>query len=69
MKSVSINLDPSRADKLNKISEATANNMASVSVAGELLEFEQAKLSPTRLAQILLNSAIDRAYSRLSPIH
>ena len=69
MKSVSINLDPVHADKLDKISEATKGNMTNVSIAGEFIEFEQPKLSATKLAQPLLNSAIDRAYSQLPPIH
>tara|TARA_X000001388_G_C2117605_1_gene80216 strand:+ start:286 stop:495 length:210 start_codon:yes stop_codon:yes gene_type:complete len=69
MKSVSFNLDPVHADKLDKISEATKGNMTNVSIAGEFIEFEQPKLSATKLAQALLNSAIDRAYSQLPPIH
>ena len=69
MKSVTINLDPDRADKLDKISEATKGNMTNVSIAGECIEFEQPKLSATKLAQALLNSAIDRAFSQLPPIH
>jgi len=69
MKSVSITLDESRADKLDKLSEATKGNMTNVSIAGEFIEFEQPKLSATKLAQALLNSSIDRAYSQLPPIH
>ena len=68
MKSVSITLDPVHADKLSKISEATKGNTSNVAIAGEFIEFEQPKLSATKLAQALLNSAIDRAYSQLSPI-
>lgn len=65
MKNVQIVLDQSRADKLKKISEATKGNMTNVSVAGEFIEFEQPKLSSSKLAQALLNSAIDRAFSQL----
>ena len=65
MKNVQIVLDQNRADKLKKISEATKGNMTNVSVAGEFIEFEQPKLSSSKLAQALLNSAIDRAFSQL----
>ena len=47
------------------ISEATKGNMTNVSIAGEFIEFEQPKLSASKLAQALLNSAIDRAFSQL----
>ena len=65
MKNVQIVLDQSRADKLTKISEATKGNMTNVSIAGEFIEFEQPKLSASKLAHALLNSAIDRAFSQL----
>lgn len=65
MKTVSITLDQSRSDKLAKLSEATKGNMTSVSVAGKHIEFQQPKLSSTKLAQALLNSAIDDAYAQL----
>ena len=65
MKSVAIHLDQSRSDKLAKLSEATKGNMTNVSIAGEFIEFEQPKLSSSRLAQALLNSAIDKAYAQL----
>ena len=47
------------------LSEATAGNMTNVSVGGEFIEYEQNKLSASKLAKALLNSAIDRAYSQL----
>ena len=65
MKSVTIRLDELRSEKLAKLSDATKGNMTSVSVAGEHIEFIQPKLSSTRLAQALLNSAIDKAYAQL----
>ena len=65
MKSVAIHLDQSRSDKLAKLSEATKGNMTNVSIAGEHIEFEQPRLSSTKLAQALLNSAIDKAYAQL----
>jgi len=65
MKSVQIVLDQDRAHKLSKISEATKGNMTNVSIAGEFIEFEQPRLSSTKLAQALLNSAIDKAYAQL----
>ena len=39
--------------------------MTNVSVGGEFIEFEQSKLSASKLAKALLNSAIDRAFSQL----
>jgi hypothetical protein len=65
MKTVQINLDQLRSEKLKKLSEATKGNMTNVSIAGECIEFEQPKLSSSRLAQALLNSAIDKAYAQL----
>tara|TARA_R100001086_G_scaffold244003_1_gene173283 strand:- start:2003 stop:2203 length:201 start_codon:yes stop_codon:yes gene_type:complete len=65
MKNVQIVLDKERAHKLAKISEATKGNMTNVSIAGEFIEFEQPKLSASKLAQALLNGAIDRAFSQL----
>ena len=65
MKTVQINLDQMRSEKLKKLSEATKGNMTNVSIAGEFIEFEQPKLSSSRLAQALLNSAIDKAYAQL----
>jgi hypothetical protein len=65
MKNVQIVLDESRADKLSKIAEATKGNMTNVTIAGEFIEYEQPKLSASKLAQALLNSAIDRAFSQL----
>jgi hypothetical protein len=35
--------------------------MTNVTIAGEFIEYEQPKLSASKLAQALLNSAIDRA--------
>ena len=65
MKALSLELDQSRAEKLKALSEATTGNMTNVSVGGEFIEYEQNKLSASKLAKALLNSAIDRAYSQL----
>jgi hypothetical protein len=65
MKSINFQLNDARSEKLIKLCDATAGNMTNVSIAGEFIEFEQPKLSATKLAQALLNSAIDRAYSQL----
>ena len=65
MKALSLELDQSRAEKLKALSVATAGNMTNVSVGGEFIEYEQNKLSASKLAKALLNSAIDRAYSQL----
>ena len=65
MKSINFQLNDARSEKLIKLCDATAGNMTNVSIAGEFIEFEQPKLSATKLAQALLNSAIDRAFSQL----
>ena len=65
MKTVQINLDQLRSEKLKKLSEATKGNMTNVSIAGEFIEFEQPKLSSSKRALALLNSAIDKAYAQL----
>tara|TARA_R100001510_G_C7623928_1_gene184202 strand:- start:938 stop:1141 length:204 start_codon:yes stop_codon:yes gene_type:complete len=65
MKNVLIVLDKNRAFKLGKLSEATKGNISSVSVGNEHVEFLQPKLSSTKLAEALLNSAIDKAYAQL----
>ncbi len=65
MKNVQIVLDLGRSEKLAKLSEATKGNMTNVTIAGEFIEYEQPKLSASKLAQALLNSAIDRAFSQL----
>ena len=64
MKALSLELDQSRAEKLKALSEATTGNMTNVTVGGEFIEYEH-KLSASKLAKALLNSAIDRAYSQL----
>ncbi len=65
MKTVQINLDQLRSEKLKKLSEATKGNMTNVSIAGEFIEFEQPQLSSSKLALALLNIAIDKAYAQL----
>ena len=65
MKSVSINLDASRAEKLMKLSETTSGYTVEVEVAGQTIEVQQRKVAPTTLALALLNSAIDTAFDNL----
>ena len=65
MKSITFQLDDVRSEKLSKLCAATAGNVTGVSIAGEHVEFEQPKLSRTKLAQAFLNSSIDRAFSQL----
>lgn len=65
MKAINFTLDDARAEKLTKLSDATSGNMTNVSIAGEFIEFEQPKVSATKIAHALLNSAIDRAFSQL----
>lgn len=65
MKSVAINLDPDRAEKLTKLSETTSGYTLEVEVAGQTIEVQQRKVAPSTLAMALLNSAIDNAFNNL----
>lgn len=65
MKSAAIVLDAVRQEKLQKISDATAGNTSKVEVAGQTFEVEQRKVSASKIAQALLNAAIDDAYALL----
>jgi len=65
MKSVAINLDASRAEKLMTLSETTSGYTVEVEVAGQTIEVQQRKVAPTTLALALLNSAIDSAFDNL----
>ena len=65
MKSVAINLDADRAEKLMKLSETTSGYNVEVEVAGQTIEVQQRKVAPTTLALALLNSAIDNAFDNL----
>ena len=65
MKSAAIILDETRQEKLRKISDATAGNTSTVQVAGQTFEVEQRKVSASKIAQALLNAAIDDAYALL----
>ena len=62
---INFKLGDARAEKLRNMSDATSGNLTNVSIAGEFIELEQPKLCATKLAQALLNSAIDRAFSQL----
>jgi len=64
MKSVAINLDADRAEKLKKLSEATFGKVANISIAGQILPVQQPKVSASRIANALLNAAIDDAYNQ-----
>ena len=65
MKSAAIVLDAVRQEKLQKISDATAGNTSKVEVAGQTFEVEQRKVSASKIAQALLNAAIDDAHAHL----
>jgi len=65
MKSTSIDLDPTRSQKLKEITEATAAQAQSVFIAGRNFEVEPRKLSASAIAMILLNAAIDDAHASL----
>lgn len=65
MKSIAINLDPARSQKLKEITEATAAQAQSVFIAGRNFEVEPRKLSASAIAISLLNAAIDDAHASL----
>ena len=65
MKSVSINLDASRAAKLQALSDSTSGHCSEVNVAGQTFQVEQRKISASAIAIGLLNAAIDNAHSQL----
>jgi len=65
MKSVAITLDAERAEKLAKLSSATLGKIAHISVAGRILPVQQPKVSASKIAQALLNAAIDSAFENL----
>jgi hypothetical protein len=65
MKSIAINLDPARSQKLKEITEATAAQAQSVFIAGRNFEVEPRKLSASAIAISLLNAAIDDAHAQL----
>ena len=65
MRSVAINLDADRAEKLMKLSDTTSGYTVEVEVAGQTIEVQQRKVAPTTLALALLNSAIDNAFDKL----
>ena len=65
MKSVTINLDPDRSEKLKQISEQSKIEAQSVHVAGRTFLVEPRKLSASAIAMGLLNAAIDDAHAQL----
>ena len=65
MKSIAINLDPSRSEKLKQIAERAQTEAQNVYIAGRTFEVEPRKLSASAIAIGLLNAAIDDAYAQL----
>lgn len=65
MKSIAINLDPGRAEKLKQISEQAPAQFPSVQIGGRTLQVEPRKLSASAIAASLLNAAIDDAHASL----
>jgi len=65
MKSVAIDLDESRQEKLNQILESTVVVSSELKVAGHIISVQPPKLSATAVANALLKQAIDDAHARL----
>ncbi len=65
MKSIAINLDPDRAEKLKFISEQAPAQFPSVQIGGRTLQVGPRKLSASAIAMGLLNAAIDDAHAQL----
>lgn len=65
MKSIAINLDPSRSEKLKQLADRSQTEPQSVYIAGRVFQVEPRKLSASAIAMGLLNAAIDDAHSQL----
>jgi predicted transcriptional regulator len=65
MKSIAINLDPSRSEKLKQLADRSQTEPKSVYIAGRTFQVEQRKLSASAIAMGLLNAAIDDANAQL----
>ena len=65
MKSIAINLDSSRSEKLKQIAERSQTEPQSVYIAGRTFQVEPRKLSASAIAMGLLNAAIDDAHAQL----
>jgi predicted transcriptional regulator len=65
MKSIAINLDPSRSEKLKQLADRSQTEPQSVYIAGRTFHVEPRKLSASAIAMGLLNAAIDDAHAQL----
>ena len=65
MKSIAINPDSSRSEKLKQIAERAQTEPQSVYIAGRTFKVEPRKLSASAIAMGLLNAAIDDAHAQL----
>ncbi len=65
MKSIAINLDSERSEKLKQITEQAPAQFPNVQIGGRTFQVEPRKLSASAIALGLLNAAIDDAYTQL----
>jgi|TARA_Y100000033_G_scaffold15765_1_gene14737 predicted transcriptional regulator len=65
MKSIAINLDSDRSEKLKQLSNQTRTQPQSIHIGGRVFEIEPRKLSASAIAMGLLNAAIDDAHAQL----
>ena len=65
MKSIAINLDPDRSEKLTQIARQAPAQHSTVEIGGHALQVEPRKLSASAIAIGLLNAAIDDAHAQL----
>lgn len=65
MKSIAINLDSGRSEKLKQLTERAQPEAQSVHIAGRTFHVEPRKLSASAIAMSLLNAAIDDAHASL----
>jgi hypothetical protein len=65
MKSISINLDADRSEKLKQLSDSTAGHTTQIELAGLIFNVPERKISASAIAIGLLNAAIDNAHAQL----
>ena len=65
MKSISINLDPERSQKLKELSDSTAGHSTQIDFADLSFNVKERKVSASAIAIGLLNAAIDKAHAQL----
>tara|TARA_Y100000004_G_scaffold54583_1_gene60827 strand:- start:2 stop:199 length:198 start_codon:yes stop_codon:yes gene_type:complete len=65
MKSIAINLDDNRSEKLKQLADCSQIEAQSVCIGGRTFQVEPRKLSASAIAIGLLNAAIDDAHAQL----